>query len=591
MRSRTVKIAVALALGAPLAVVSPAWAQSGPIEVTTTVDSVDAKPGDGECADSSGECSLRAAIQEANASSGATIRLADGVTYVLQIAGASEDSAATGDLDITSAIRILGNGARVDANGLDRAFDVLAGASLSVEELDVFGGVTPSGQSGGAFQSAGELRISDSRLGRNVAEGPMSSGGAVFNAGGVLVVKDTVMQQNRATRAGGAIEANAGTTSLDRVRLIENATGPGPGNGGGFHRTGAGTVDVVRSEVTGNTASAEGGGRWNSATGTMTVVNTELRDNTASGNDADQGGGGLFNDGGRLTVRSTEIAGNVADGTAGSGGGILNNQGILDVRASTIADNTAVRAGGGVEANVGTTTLTAVRLVDNDTGPTPGNGGGFHLTGAGTVDVTNSRVTGNTASAEGGGLWNSAVGTMTVSFSQFSGNIAGGDAADQGGGALFNDGGRLTIERSVIRGNDADGTSGSGGGVLNNMGELKITSTVISANSATRAGGGIEAVVGNTTLERVVLVRNTTGDNPGNGGGLHLTGAGVVTIDRSTVVANTAANEGGGLWNSATGTMTVTRSVVVANRAPVGPDVFNDGGTFALNGRPVEPTP
>ncbi|MDQ3462326.1 MAG: CSLREA domain-containing protein, partial [Actinomycetota bacterium] len=103
------KIAVAPALGASLAVVSPAWAQSGPVEVTTTDDSVDATPGDGECADSSGECSLRAAIQEANAGGGATIRLADGATYVLQIAGASEDSAATGDLDVTSDIRIEGN--------------------------------------------------------------------------------------------------------------------------------------------------------------------------------------------------------------------------------------------------------------------------------------------------------------------------------------------------------------------------------------------------------------------------------------------------------------------------------------------------
>ena len=43
--------------------------------VSSTVDSVDVAPGDGVCADSLGLCTLRAAIQEANAFPGAdTIR-------------------------------------------------------------------------------------------------------------------------------------------------------------------------------------------------------------------------------------------------------------------------------------------------------------------------------------------------------------------------------------------------------------------------------------------------------------------------------------------------------------------------------------
>src|SRR5271165_2182982 len=35
--------------------------------VTTTADTHDALPGDGSCADSTGQCSLRAAIEESNA--------------------------------------------------------------------------------------------------------------------------------------------------------------------------------------------------------------------------------------------------------------------------------------------------------------------------------------------------------------------------------------------------------------------------------------------------------------------------------------------------------------------------------------------
>ena len=53
------------------------------------------------------------------------------------------------------------------------------------------------------------------------------------------------------------------------------------------------------------------------------------------------------------------------------------------------------------------------------------------------------------------------------------------------------------------------------------------------------------------------------------------------------MTGNNAANEGGGLWNSATGSITATNLVVTGNTAPAGPDVFNVGGPFTLNGTPV----
>ena len=33
--------------------------------------------------------------------------------------------------------------------------------------------------------------------------------------------------------------------------------------------------------------------------------------------------------------------------------------------------------------------------------------------------------------------------------------------------------------------------------------------------------------------------------------------------------------------------MTVTNTAIFGNTAPVGPQVFNDGGTFTLDGEPV----
>jgi len=64
--------------------------------VNTTVDAVDTNPGDGACSTGAGSCSLRAAIQEANALAGPdTINVTAGV-YSLSIFGAAEDLAGTG---------------------------------------------------------------------------------------------------------------------------------------------------------------------------------------------------------------------------------------------------------------------------------------------------------------------------------------------------------------------------------------------------------------------------------------------------------------------------------------------------------------
>src|SRR5439155_26666818 len=76
--------------------------------VNSTIDAVDANPGDGICDDGGGRCTLRAAIMEANALPGAdTIVLPSG-TYRLSIPGAGEDLGSTGDLDITDDLRVDG---------------------------------------------------------------------------------------------------------------------------------------------------------------------------------------------------------------------------------------------------------------------------------------------------------------------------------------------------------------------------------------------------------------------------------------------------------------------------------------------------
>ena len=68
-------------------------------------------------------CSLRAAIQEANALAGADAITLPAGTYVLTIAG-DDDTCAAGDLEVTGDLTVSGDGADVttiDANAASRS--------------------------------------------------------------------------------------------------------------------------------------------------------------------------------------------------------------------------------------------------------------------------------------------------------------------------------------------------------------------------------------------------------------------------------------------------------------------------------------
>src|SRR5262249_17313202 len=70
--------------------------------VDSTADAPDAVSSDGVCKTVAKTCTLRAAIMQANARGGAQKIILPAGTYTLTLAGADEDRAATGDLDVAS---------------------------------------------------------------------------------------------------------------------------------------------------------------------------------------------------------------------------------------------------------------------------------------------------------------------------------------------------------------------------------------------------------------------------------------------------------------------------------------------------------
>ncbi|MEZ4641665.1 MAG: hypothetical protein R3E31_02810 [Chloroflexota bacterium] len=111
--------------------------------VNTNVDAGDSNIGDGVCQTTTGHCSLRAAIQEANASFlESTIILPTG-SYDITLEGKNEDSAVSGDLDILSHITLQGEDKAttiIDANQIDRAIHVQDSGDLTISNVTITNG-------------------------------------------------------------------------------------------------------------------------------------------------------------------------------------------------------------------------------------------------------------------------------------------------------------------------------------------------------------------------------------------------------------------------------------------------------------------
>lgn len=396
-------LAVSLALIGVAAVLTlPAVAApTVTFNVNSTLDLVDNNPGNGVCQTAGGDCSLRAAIQEANATASSDTIILPAGTYVLTITGQLEDAAAQGDLDILNDLTLQGAGADttiVDARKIDRVFHITATAQVTLTGLTIQNG-SDNGYLGGGIRANGALTLIDARLTANYSS---ASGGAIASQK-TLVLMNTDVISNR-SGFGGGIYAT-GPLTMTGGQILSNSVSSG---GGGVRASGSAFLSgtLLRGNHADSTSSSGGG--LNFSGSRLQLMNVTLISNTAQSE-----GGGLTSNGATI-LNNVIISGNVAsDGvTHGEGGGIrFRGTGVLELNDVTISHNQGTAGGGGIFTE-GPIRLNRVTLSDNRGGSF---GGALFISGTTTLVVmTNTTVSGNSLDAgAGGGIYNVGVLSMT----------------------------------------------------------------------------------------------------------------------------------------------------------------------------------
>jgi len=237
---------------------------------------------------------------------------------------------------------------------------------------------------------------------------------------------------------------------------------------------------------------------------------------------------------------------------------------------------------------------------------------GIYNDDGGTTTVDGSTVSANTASTDGGGIYNRA--TLNIRNGSAIGEAGAGNTAGRYGGGIYNYSGSVTtVNGSTVSANKAasgggihnwggtlnvrngstiggvgagntTGNSSDGGGIYNRWGTTTVDDSTVSANTAGRDGGGIYNWATLNVQNGSVIGGAGAGNTADNGGGIYNCSSSVTTVNGSAVSANTARS-GGGIFNHR-GATTVDGSTVSANTAYFGSGggIYHQAGTTTVTG-------
>ncbi|UFJ39579.1 DUF11 domain-containing protein [Brevibacillus humidisoli] len=466
--------------------------------VTDQMDTVDSNPGDGVCQDSRGQCTLRAAIMESNASAGAdTIILPEG-TYTLTLAG-TEDGGdeMVGDLDVLDDLTIIGAGGSGEA---DPTTTIIQAGTSAGTGIDRVLAVNPNVDREIDFT----LKAVWIRYGKSKVEsfyGASLGGGILADAANSnLYIYNTIISDNEAGNDGGGLYLSGLTN---------------------------GTIRVEKSEIRQNKAGTSGGGIIVAADSSVEIVNSTIDGNTAGiGTTFGRGGGIRLDPINYGTVKGamieqTTISNNQVSGSDSLGGGVASHLAMTMENATISGNRSDYHAGGVYIETSSPSTITNITITDNRAdadGNSVGDGGGLYLdngdvTARNTIIAKNYKGTGTAASDvfKGSGTFNS-----TSSYNLIGVGGSGGltnsnsnliNVSDPGLGPLADNGGPtkthalLNGSPAIEAGSNAWVTTGS----TDQHGRTRILDSADTGSTAVVDIGAVEAHptiqdIGNQTI-------------------------------------------------------------------------------------------
>ncbi len=268
------------------------------------------------CDDGTGKCTLRAAMEAANAHAGT-----DAIRFAIPTSdpscnpttGACNINPTSALPDITDSVSIVGPGA--DKLAVRR--DIMAAG------FRIFNVTT-----------SGEVTLAGMTISNGSALGGVSGGGVSNSGTGTVNVQSCAVTDNEATDGGGISNFNTGTVNVSHSLLARNVARGASSNccnrgaGGGIANLSSGAVNVVNSTIVGNFA-----------------IGADPSQFTAAGSGQ---GGGVFNASGILNITNSTIANNLSTApevAQGSGGGVYTQSSAANLKSTIVANNTAQTSG------------------------------------------------------------------------------------------------------------------------------------------------------------------------------------------------------------------------------------------------------
>jgi hypothetical protein len=492
------------------------------------------------------------------------------------------------DVRVESGTASLGGGIGIAGDG----HLVLRQSSLGI----IFAGINTA-DAGGGIHMTGQARLEmhrSSAIGRNKAL--LSHGGGIYADGNTAIdlYGQSVIFGNEAALLGGGIFVTNGASLTLHDQSQVGYTSLGNGNkamhGGGIYALGAQQVTLTaNARIRHNQATNSGGGILLAGDSPLHITGGLIH-----GNQAGIWGGGLAVIEGSAHLTNVQISANQAQE---SGGGIyqhnaINNQ--LAITNSQIISNTAVQFGGGIGSLVPVIwndTNGSSRLAGNHAGA---DGGGVYYTGTGPLHFiaqsANSQIVieDNSANGNGGGIYNHQGALAMAGNVWLQHNVAVGD----GGGVYKIDGAvgifALGLGGSpLIRHNEA--LNGRGGGFyLNNVPNAILYGATISENRADSDGGGLFA----SNNSAVTSINSRFHQNQASdGGGLYLSNSNAhITTHPSCVNAtlpanrscselrgNMSAGEGGAIGMEFASELIMENTAVISNTSGMGGGIYSSG--------------